>query len=144
MSNMISTDYELGRSGIESRGWGARFSTPVQTSPGAHAASCTMGTRSFPGLNNSRGVRLTPHHFLVPWSWKGRALPLLPLWAERHVQRLSACTRVLFTFFTLRMIYTLYVMSVWNYTTCGRLEFSPVSSVNGKRKTYSGDNVSNK
>jgi len=27
-----------------------RFSAPVQTGPGAHPASCTMGTGSFPGL----------------------------------------------------------------------------------------------
>ena len=29
-----------------------------------------------------------------------RAIPLLPLWAVRPVQSLSACTRVHFTFFT--------------------------------------------
>jgi len=29
---------------------GARFSVPVQTGPGAHPASCTMGTGSFPGV----------------------------------------------------------------------------------------------
>jgi len=29
---------------------GARFSPPVQTSPGAHQASYTMGTRSFLGV----------------------------------------------------------------------------------------------
>jgi len=28
---------------------GTRFSTVVQTGPGAHPASCTMGTGSFPG-----------------------------------------------------------------------------------------------
>jgi hypothetical protein len=28
----------------------ARFSAPVQTGPGAHPASCTMGTGSFPGV----------------------------------------------------------------------------------------------
>ena len=33
----------------------------------------------------------------VPWSWKGRAIPLLPLWAVRPVQSLSACTGVTFT-----------------------------------------------
>jgi len=26
--------------------WGERFSTPVQTGPGAHPVSCTVGTRS--------------------------------------------------------------------------------------------------
>ena len=44
----IATHYGLDGPGIESR-WGARFSAPVQTGPGAHPASCTMGTGSFPG-----------------------------------------------------------------------------------------------
>jgi hypothetical protein len=44
------------------------------------------------------GVMLIPHPLLVPWSRKGRAVPLLPLWAVRPVQSLSACTRVHFTF----------------------------------------------
>jgi hypothetical protein len=77
---------------------GARFSALVQTGPGAHPASCTMGTGSFPWAKNGWGVMLTPHPLLVPWSWKGRAIPLLPLWAVRPVQSLSACTRVHFTF----------------------------------------------
>ena len=47
---------------------GARFSAPVQTGPGAHPASCTMGTRSFRGVKSGRGVTLTPHPLLVPWS----------------------------------------------------------------------------
>jgi len=34
---------------------------------------------------------------LVPWSRKGRAIPLLPLWAVRPVQGLFACTGVHFT-----------------------------------------------
>ena len=45
-----------------------------------------------------RGVTLTPHPLLVLWSRKSRAIPLLPLWAVRPVQSLSACTRVHFTF----------------------------------------------
>ena len=57
-----------------------------------------MGTGSFPEVKNGRGVTLTPHPLLVPWSWKGTAIPLFPLWAVRSVQSLSACTRVLFTF----------------------------------------------
>jgi len=76
---------------------------PVQTGPGAHLASCKMGTGSFPGVMSSRGVTLTPHCLLVPWSWKGTAIPLLPLWAVRPVQTLSACTRAHFTFFTLKV-----------------------------------------
>jgi len=78
---------------------GARFSAPVQSGPGAHPASCTMGTGSFPGVKSGRGVTLTPHPLLVLWSWMGRAIPLLLLWAVRPVQNLSACTRVTFTFF---------------------------------------------
>jgi hypothetical protein len=65
--------------------------------PGAHPASCTMGTGAFPGVKSGRGVTLTPHPLLVPWSWKGRAIPLLLLWAIRPVQILSACTMVQFT-----------------------------------------------
>ena len=73
-------------------------SAPVRTGPGAHTSSCTIGTGSFLGVKNGRGVTLTPHPLLVPWSRKGRVIPLLPLWAKRPVQSLSACTRVQFTF----------------------------------------------
>ena len=123
----IRTAYGLDGPGIEYR-WGAKFSAPVQTGPGAHPASFTMGTGYFPGVNSGRGVTLTPHVLLVPlvikewsytstppmgrtactepqclytgalylWSWKSRAIHLLPLWAVRPVQSLSACTRVHF------------------------------------------------
>ena len=89
---------------------GARFSAPVQTGPGAQPASCTMGTGSFPGVKSGRGVTLTPHPFLVPWSRKGRDTPLLPLWAVRPVQSLSACTRVHFTLPYLPFIMFKYVI----------------------------------
>jgi hypothetical protein len=93
---------------------GARFSAPVQTSPGVHPASCTMGTGSFQGVKSGRGVTLIPNPLLVPLVMKdysytstppmGRtactepqclystAIPLLPLWAVRPVKSLSACT----------------------------------------------------
>jgi len=77
---------------------GTRFSSTVQTGPGAHPASCTMGTGSLPGVKSGRGVARTPHLVLVPWSRKSRAMPLLPLWTVRPVQSLSACTWVYFTF----------------------------------------------
>ena len=86
-----------GRSGVRIPVW-ARFSAPVQTGPRANTASCTMGTGCFPGVNSGRGVTLTPHPPLVPWSWKSRAIPLISLWAVRPVQSLSACTRGHFTF----------------------------------------------
>ena len=76
---------------------GARFSAPVQTNRGAHRASFTMGTGSFPAVKSGRGVTLTPHPLLAPWSRKSRAISLFLLWAVRPVQRFSACTRVHFT-----------------------------------------------
>jgi hypothetical protein len=44
----VETRYGLDDQGIEFR-WGRDFSLLVQTSPGAHPASCTMGTSPFPG-----------------------------------------------------------------------------------------------
>ena len=56
----IAIRYGLDGPGIESR-WGARFSAPVQTGPGAHPASCTMGTGSFPGVKlPGRGIGHPP------------------------------------------------------------------------------------
>jgi len=45
---------------------GVRFSAPVQTGPGAHPASSTMGTGSFPGVKSGQSMMLTPHPLLVP------------------------------------------------------------------------------
>jgi len=70
----IATDYGLDGPGIESR-WGWNF-PPVQTGPGAHPASCTIGTGPFPGVNCGRSVLLTTHPLLAPRSWKSRAIPL--------------------------------------------------------------------
>jgi len=44
-----ATCYQLVGPDIESR-LGASFCPPVQTGPGAHAASSTVGIQSFPGL----------------------------------------------------------------------------------------------
>jgi len=83
----IVTGYGLDGPGIEAR-WEARFSVPVQTGPRAHPISCKMGTGFFPGVNSGWGETLAPHSLLVP---------LLPLWAIRPAQSLSACTRMHFT-----------------------------------------------
>jgi len=74
----FANGYRLDSPRIETR-WEARLSTPVQTGPGAHPASCTMGTRSFSGVKRGRGVKLTPYPLLVPWSRNSRGIPLLPL-----------------------------------------------------------------
>jgi hypothetical protein len=66
----IKTGYGLDGPRIESR-WGARFSAS-----GAHPASRTMGTGSFPEVKSGQGVTLTPHPLLVPRPRKGRAIPL--------------------------------------------------------------------
>ena len=70
----MATDYGLDDPGIESR-WGRDF-PPVQTSPGAHPAPCTMGTGAF------RGGKVRPgcaaHPLLALRSWKSRAIPLPP------------------------------------------------------------------
>jgi hypothetical protein len=70
----IATGYGLDGTGIDSW-WGARFSTPVQTSPGVRPASCTMGTGFFLGLKSDQGVTLSTHPPLVPWSRMGRTSP---------------------------------------------------------------------
>jgi hypothetical protein len=72
-----------------------RFSAPVRTGPGAHPASCTMGTGSFPGVKRpGRGAEHPP--LLVPRSRKSRAVPLHPLWAFGSVTgNLSYNTRYL-------------------------------------------------
>jgi hypothetical protein len=72
-----ATELRAGRSG-DRIPVGERFSAPVQTGPGAHPASCTMGTGSFRGVKSGRGVTLTPHPVPVPWSLKSRAIPLFP------------------------------------------------------------------
>jgi hypothetical protein len=52
-----------------------RFFEHVQTGPGAHPTSCTMGTGSFPGVKwPGRGADHPP--VLAPRSRKGRAIPL--------------------------------------------------------------------
>ena len=57
----IATCYGLDDPVIESR-WGARFSATVQTGPGDHPASYTMGTGSFQWVKwSGRGVEHLPH-----------------------------------------------------------------------------------
>ena len=56
----IAARYELDGPGIDSQ-WRAIFSAPFQTGPGAHPASYTMGTGSFPAVKwPERGVDHPP------------------------------------------------------------------------------------
>ena len=99
----IAIGYGLKGPGIESR-WGRDLLHLSRPAVGGHPASCTMDTGCLPGVKNGRGVTLTPHPpLLVPWSRKTRTILLLPLWAVRPAQTLSACARVHFTllYFTL-------------------------------------------
>jgi hypothetical protein len=107
----IATGYGLDGLRIESR-WRRDFSHLSRPALGP-THSCTMGTASFPGLKSGRGMTLTPHPLLVPWSRKDRVIPLLPLWAIRTVQSLSACTWVHFTLLKDRMSHVLsYIVPV--------------------------------
>jgi hypothetical protein len=54
----INYNLRAGRSG-DRIPVGAIFPAPIQTGPGAHPASCTMGTGSFPGVESGLGVTLT-------------------------------------------------------------------------------------
>ena len=63
----IATRYRLDGPGIESPVV-ARFSAAVQTGPGAHPASCTMGTGSFPGVRRPGRGADQPHLSSLPSS----------------------------------------------------------------------------
>jgi len=55
---------------------GEIFST-VHSGRGTHLAFYTLGTVSLPGVKQpGRGVNYPP--LLVSWTWKSRAIPLLP------------------------------------------------------------------
>ena len=84
----IATGYGLDGKGIKSR-WGARFSAPVQTASGAHPASYTMGTGSFPGVKWPGRGDDRPNTTTAEVKERV-AIPLLPLWA------FVACYRVNF------------------------------------------------
>jgi len=93
----IATGYRLDGPGIESR-WGRDFLHLSRPALRPTQPPVQWGTGSFLGVKSGRGVMLTPHPLLVPWSWMGRATSLLSVRAIRPVQSLSACTRVQFTF----------------------------------------------
>jgi hypothetical protein len=78
-SGGIVTDYGLECPG--SNPGGDEIFGPSRRGPGAHSASCKTCTGSFPRVQSGRSVLLATHHFLVPRSWKSKAIPLPTLWA---------------------------------------------------------------
>jgi hypothetical protein len=80
----IVTGYGLYGPGIESwLGW--NFSHPSRPALGPTQPPVQWVPGLSWGVKGGRGVTLTPYPLLVPWSRKGRAIPLLPLWAVRPV-----------------------------------------------------------
>jgi hypothetical protein len=67
----LATELRAGRSRYRNL-VGVRFSAPVQTGPGAHPASCAMGTGSSLGVESGQGMMLTPHPLLVLRSKRNR------------------------------------------------------------------------
>ena len=107
----IATGYGLDSPGIESR-WGRDFPHMTRPALGPTQPPVQLVPALIPGVKSGRSVTLTPHPLLVAWSRKGRAIPVLPLWAVRPVQSLSACTRVHFTLPQCLYKGTLYLTSV--------------------------------
>ena len=92
----IAIGYGLDGLGIDFQ-WGRDFphlSRPSlgPTQPPVKRVPALSGGKDRPGRDAD------PSPLLVPLSRKSRAIPLLPLWAVRPVQSLSACTRVHFSF----------------------------------------------
>ena len=88
---------------------------PVQTGPGAHPASCTMGTGSFPGVKCGRGVLLTTHSLLALRSWKSRAISLPIIWVTT-----GPVTGTLYLFMSFKKIIVI-IRSLVSPTHAGRL-----------------------
>jgi len=93
----IVTGYGLDGPGIESR-CGRDFPHLSRPALGPTQPSVQWVPGLSPCVKSGRGVTLTPHPLLVPWSIKSSAIPLLPQWSVRPEQSLSACARVHFTF----------------------------------------------
>jgi len=83
------------------------------------------GYRVFPGGKERPGRDADLSPFLVPWSRKSRARPILLLWAVRPVQSLSACTRVHFTFYLKYTLVLLWRVNNFRVNLCLCALFNP-------------------
>jgi len=117
----------------QATGWKVRGSNPgggeifrtCPDRPWGPASLLYNGYWVFPG-DKERPVRdADPSPLLVPWSRKNIAIPLLHLWAVRPVQRLSAYTRVHFTF-----TFTFQLHCGTHSSVCGVIVI--LSSTNGR------------
>jgi len=99
------------------------------------------GYRVFPGGKERPGRDADPSLLLVSWSRKSTAIHLLPIWAVRPVQSLSACTRVTFTLTSLTHItiqsYFKYCnykskLSVWLSETISMAKWNSLGSHSSK------------
>ena len=83
-----SDSLQAGRSG-DRIPVGARFSAPVQTGPGVHPASCTMGSGSFPGVKLPEA-----------WRWPSTSSGDVKEYSYTSTPLCAfmACCRVTFTF----------------------------------------------
>ena len=75
----IATRYELDSPG-DGIPVGARFSAPVQTGPGTHPASYTMGNVSFLGVKRPGRGSDHPSPYLARMIKEGRTTPQVPSW----------------------------------------------------------------
>jgi hypothetical protein len=93
----IAAVYGLDGPGIKSR-WGRDFTHLPRPALGPPSLLYN-GYQTFPGDKEWPGHDADPSPPSSAWSWKGRAIPLLLLWAIWPAQTLSACTRVYFTLY---------------------------------------------
>jgi len=77
----IATDYGLGGPG--SNPGGDEIFRPSRPALGPTQPTVKWVPGLSRGVKCGRGVLLTTHHLLVPWSWKSRAITLPTLWATR-------------------------------------------------------------
>ena len=110
----------------------ARFFAPVQTSPGAHPASCTMGTGPFPGVKRpGRGADHPPpskcrSHERVglylyspsgpQWPVIGRTLPYWSLPTE--VQNITYQRTAILINLTVIKVCIIYLWATFRPKTC--------------------------
>ena len=137
----MATGYGLDGPGIESR-WGRVFPHLSRPALGPTQPPVQWVPSLSRRVKSCRGVTLTPHPLLVPWSRKGRAIRLLPLWAVSPVLSLSACTRVHFTFtFTSKKsaafpipVFTKFASVRLHYVLIPFTHLHPNRIINGKTK----------